>query len=149
MRVDIRKCGVAEVFDDPRSDVLIAEYAEECSEPGVDPQRPMYEAMEQSGVLQCFGAYVAGGLIGFVTVLTSLMPHTGKRVATIESLFALTSHRASGAGEALLSAAEQYASATGCVRLLYTARINSRLNTVLSRRSGCEATHIVFSRRFL
>lgn len=142
---EVRACRAAEIFDDPASAELFAEYARECSIPEAEPQRRMYEAMEQSGALQGFGAYVAGELVGFVTILSSVMPHHGKRVATIESLFVLPSQRDSGAGNALLSAAKQYASESGCVVVLYTARIGSRLETVLYRRSGCKATHTVFS----
>jgi hypothetical protein len=33
-----------------------------------------------------------------------------------------------------------------CVALLYTARIGSRLDKILSRRAGCEPSHTVFTR---
>lgn len=130
----------------PNAQELIDEYAAECSIPDAEPQHQMYEAMEKSGVLQCFGAYVADELIGFVSVLSSVMPHNGKRIATIESLFALPSHRDSGAGNALLSAAEQYTSESGCVALICTARVGSALETILSRRPGCEKSHSMFTR---
>jgi GNAT superfamily N-acetyltransferase len=126
--------------------VLIDEYAAECSIFCHDPQVEMYAAMERSGALQCFGAFLANELIGFVSVLSAVMPHHGKRVATIESLFVLPAHRDSGAGDDLLSAAEQYATESECVALLYTARIGSTLEKILSRRAGCEASHTVFTR---
>ena len=138
---------------------LIDEYAAECSVADADPQVELYAAVEQAGALHCFGAYVtpqrhgpvagdpvAGDeLVGFISVLNSPMLHNGKRVATIESFFVLAAHRRSGAGNRLLAAAKAYASESGCLGLLYTARIGSRLEKVLSRRAGCERSHTVFT----
>ena len=85
-------------------------------------------------------------LVGFVSVVTGVMPHNGKRTATIESLFALPSHRKYGIGDALLSAVEVLALKEGCVALLYTARVGSPLSVVLSRRPGCKESHTMFTR---
>jgi ribosomal protein S18 acetylase RimI-like enzyme len=102
--------------------------------------------MAQAGALHCFGAYIAGELVGFVSVLSAVMPHNGKRIGSIESLFVLPTHRDSGAGDDLLSRAEEHASEAGCVALLYTARVESRFETVLFRRPGCAPSHVVFTR---
>ena len=147
--VSIRRVSHSEILAAPNAQQLIDEYAAECSIPDAKPQTQMYAAMEQSGALVCFGAHVANELVGFVSMLIAVMPHHGKRVATLESLFVLSSHRDSGAGDALLSAAEQYAddaADSGCLALLYTARVGSRLEKVLSRRAGCKASHTVFTR---
>jgi GNAT superfamily N-acetyltransferase len=142
----IRRVSYSEIFGAPNGQKLIDEYAAECSVPDADPQIGMYAAMEQSGALQCFGAYLDGRLIGFATVLKAVMPHHGKRVATLESLFVSPSDRDSGAGNDLLSAAEQFAAVSACEALLCTARIGSTLEKVLSRRVGCNATHTGFTR---
>jgi GNAT superfamily N-acetyltransferase len=124
---------------------LIDEYAAECSVPHPNPQAEMYGVMEQAGALQCFGAYVADELVGFLSLVNSPMPHNGKRVATVESFFVLASQRGSGAGNALLAAAKEYAFEWGCPGILHTARVGSRLEKVLSRRAGCERSHTVFT----
>jgi GNAT superfamily N-acetyltransferase len=124
---------------------LLDAYAVECLLPGSEPQTAIYEAMERAGVLACFGAYTGDELVGFITVLTSVMPHHGKRVATTESLYVEPSHRDSGAGDALLTAAKEFASESGCIVLLHTARVDSALETILSHRSGCIRSHAVFS----
>lgn len=144
--VSIRRCSYSEILAAPNASELIDEYAAECSLPDHNPQAAMYAAMEQNGALVCFGAYVAGDLIGFVSMLTAIMPHNGKRAATIESLFVLSARRFTGAGDDLLVAAEQHAADLECVALLYTTRIGSRLEKILKHRAGCDASHTVFTR---
>jgi GNAT superfamily N-acetyltransferase len=121
-------------------------YAKDCVMPDYAPQRQMYAAMENSGALHCFGAYANDVLVGFVSVVTDAMPHNGKRTATIESLFALPSHRKLGTGDALLSAAEAFAGVSGFNPLSYTARKGSALEKILSRRKGCMASHTMFTK---
>lgn len=141
----IRRVSHSEILCAVNATELIAEYAAECSLPGAEPQVKMYAAMEEAGVLQCIGAYQGELLVGFVSVITTVMPHNGKRVATVESLFVSHSERPTGAGNALLDAAEMYASESGCVALLNTARKGSRLDKVLARRCGASATHTVYT----
>lgn len=125
---------------------LIQEYAAECCIPDAEPQPHIYAAMEQAGALECFGAYIDDALVGFVSVVSSIMPHNGKRIATIESIYAAPEHRDSGAGTALMDAAEEFSATSGCIVLIYTARVGSALEKVLSRRSGCSRSHAMFSR---
>lgn len=145
-RVEIKPVSYVEILDAPNAAVLLNGYAKECVVDEPEPQRQMYELMEKTGKLRCFGAYVATELIGFVSVLVGPMPHHGKWLATIESLYVEPAHRDYGTGNALLTAAEEVAIESGCVVLLYTARVGSSLETILSRRVGCERSHVVFSR---
>jgi len=148
------------IMDAPEFPSLLRTYAEECLVPGSAPQRAIYEAMEKAGTMQCFAASVdiaedvsdvstaihCPCLIGFASVLTTIMPHDGQRLATIESIFVDPDFRWTGAGNSLLLAAEQHAAAVGCLALVYTVRVDSALETVLSRRAGCQRTHSVFTR---
>jgi ribosomal protein S18 acetylase RimI-like enzyme len=163
--IEIRKCGVAEILDVGDAQGLIANYAEECLIPDAAPQRWMYLAMEETGVLTCFGAFTGDGLsgstgrstepspraqqlVGFVSVIVSVMPHHGKKVATVESLYADPVYRESGAGNLLMAEAERHAREAGCVCLTYTARVGSRLETILALRAGCERSHEMFTKWF-
>jgi GNAT superfamily N-acetyltransferase len=147
--IEIRKCGVAEILDVGDAQGLIANYAEECLIPDAAPQRWMYLAMEEQGVLTCFGAFIgAGELVGFVSVIVSVMPHHGKKVATVESLYADPVYRETGAGNLLMAAGESHAREAGCVCLTYTARVGSRLETILALRAGCERSHEMFTKWF-
>ena len=141
----VRRVSHSEILCAVNAQQLIAEYAAECSVPDADPQVEKYAALEAAGALACFGAYVGEELVGFASILMTGMLHTSKRVANIESLFVSSSQRFTGAGNALLLAAELDAAASGCVQLLATARIGSRLDKILTHRAGCKVTHVVFT----
>ena len=140
--VTVLPVPVAAILDAPNAEALLNAYAEECLVPGTQPQRAIYEAMEKGGALQCFAAYADSGLlIGFVSVLCAIMPHHGRRLATVESLFVDPAYRDSGAGTALLAAVEQHARDAKCSALVCTARIGSAFDKVLDRRPGYALTH--------
>jgi GNAT superfamily N-acetyltransferase len=144
--LEIKPVSYADILDAPNSAELLDAYSKDCVMPDYNPQRQIYAAMENSGALHCFGAYSDDVLVGFVSVVAGVMPHNGKRIATIESLFALPSHRKLGTADALLSTVESFSIRNGCVALLYTARVGSPLDVVLSHRPGCKASHTMFTR---
>jgi GNAT superfamily N-acetyltransferase len=129
---------------------LIAEYAEECSIPSIgeiDPQADIYAALEDSGVLRSFAAFVDGKMVGFANVLTPVLPHYGKRVATIESLFVAKDSRGSGIGRHLMVYAEHFAEQVGCVGILYSSPTGGELENLLESRAEYQRTNSVFYRR--
>lgn len=136
----------AEIFEAPNSPTLFKEYAAECMVDDYAPQRNMYEAMSKSEILHCFGCHIADELIGFISIITSVMPHNGKKLSTIESVFVTSTQRDSGAGEALLLEAERFSKESGSVALTCSPRIGSRLEKVLMRRSGYNPTHTIFTK---
>lgn len=142
----VRRVSYVAILCAPNAQRLIDEYAAECSIPDALPQVEMYAAMEKVGVLQCFGAYLNEALIGFASIVSGPMPHNGKRLATMESIFVSADHRSSGAGNALLAATEQHAAELGCVSIIYTVRLGSALQRVLLRRCDCVPTHTVYTR---
>ncbi len=140
--VTVFPVSYAVILDAPNSPDLLQAYAEECLVPDAAPQRPMYEAMEKMGVIQCFAAYFNETLlIGFISVFRTSVPHDGHLISAVESFFVDSSYRGTGAGLMLLAAAELHATNSGCRCLLASARIGSALDVVLSRRNGYEKTH--------
>jgi GNAT superfamily N-acetyltransferase len=132
-----------DILDEPNAKQLFAQYAEDCMRPGSQPQVEIYQRMERAGILGCFGAYEGEKLIGFATVVASVMPHDGKRIASLESLFVKRAFRDDGVATMLLSFVRHHAIAEGCAALLYTARVGSELEEML--RGACERTHSVFT----
>ena len=131
----IRPVSYAEILDAPNAGRLLSDYAAECSIPELSPFCPqayLYEAMEKSGGLQCFGAYDGDMLVGFASVLTYILPHYGKKIATTESIFVAESHRHYGLGRELLNYIEKFAKEQGCAVFLYTAPAGSRFAKMLS-----------------
>ncbi len=128
---------------------LISEYAAECSISAIgpiDPQPHIYEAMENAGVSQCFGAFLDGQIVGFCNVLTTVLPHYGRKMATIESLFVSKAHRNTSAGKDLMRAVETFAKESGCVGVLYSAPAGGQLEELLLLRKSYQHTNTVFYR---
>ncbi len=124
---------------------LIAEYAKDCLMDGYNPQEQIYDAMDKAGMLYCFGAYIEGQLVGFVSIVVSTMPHNGKKIAVGESIFALPEYRKYGIGLQLIQKARDFAEENGCDLIVYTPRIGSAFDKVLEHRDSCIKTHVQYT----
>lgn len=147
----IREIPVAEIFAAPNVKELFSEYAVECSIPligEINPQPEIYAAIERAGIMQCFGAYEDDLLVGFATVLMMVLPHYGKKTATVESIFIAHEHRAGGIGRSLLKSIEGFAKGAGCVAILYSTPAGGTFERLLSL-SGYAHTNAVFCRSLL
>lgn len=136
-------------YSDVLGSPLIEEYAADCGIDAIgkpDPQVEMYEQMESIGLMRVFGLYRDALLIGFAAVLVSVLPHYGKKVATVESLYVTTKHRGLASGK-LLKAVEAYAGASGCVSILYSAPALSDFSRMLANRGDYRRTSSVYCRR--
>ncbi|WP_348269753.1 GNAT family N-acetyltransferase [Edaphobacter paludis] len=146
--IEIKPATSGDVLD---STSLIAEYAAECSIPAIgeiNPQRETYSLMENAGLLHSFMVLENGEKIGFAMVVTPIMPHYGKRVASIESLFITKNRRRSGAGLELMRAVEQAVKQLGCVGILYSSPAGGQLERLLEASKAYQRTNAVFFRRF-
>jgi GNAT superfamily N-acetyltransferase len=153
--VTIQPVSYTAILDAPNASSLLCAYAADCLVPDPEPQRAIYAGMEEAGVMQCFAAYFdqtensfdapcvipSTLLIGFISVLRTVVPHDGHHIAAVESFFVDVPHRSTGAGLLLLAAAKHYATATGCRCLLASARLGSTLDIILTRRADFERTH--------
>lgn len=133
-------------------DILIAkanlDAALKANEGDVEFQIGM-ECLSETGFWQfanSVGGIAEPLLVGFISVIRAVMPHSGQLVATVESLFVDPAYRGTGAGAKLLSTAEQYAVDSGCVALTCMSRVNSAFDKVLSRREGYSLTHTQHTR---
>lgn len=141
----IRKCAISEIEDSPNINEILAEYALECATDGAgvsSPQWDIYRAIEASGALQSFGAFVDGLMVGFITVAVMRRPHYEQPIASYESYFVLSRFRKTGAGMALLRTAKEYAKDSGAPGLFVNAAVGSDLDGVLSG-IGARHTHNV------
>lgn len=143
----VERCPVAEVL---ACSELIAEYAAECSIPAIgeiNPQHDAYAAMEKAGLLHSFMVGADGINVGFAIVLTPILPHYGKRIATLESLFVTKDSRNSRAGRELMQTVEKYAEEVGCTGILYSAPAGGQLEGLLNARKEYQRTNAVFFRK--
>jgi GNAT superfamily N-acetyltransferase len=147
--LDIRQVSVDDFFDDPETDRLLSDYANECSIAGMPrpiPHAGSYHALESTGAFFIFGAYIDGKLIGFMSVVMPILPHYSVRTATMESFFVSPNHRKGGTGLKLIKHVEVFSAEQGAVGLLITAPADSRLEKMLSR-FDYRHTNTVFFRK--
>lgn len=145
----VEKAKVADVFDAPTFDALIAEYATEAlidGLPGPKPMLEVYRKLEDSGVAHVFTATEEGRLVGFISFLIHVLPHSGGTIAISESFFVAKAHRHTGAGLKLLSMAEAYAEIFGACGLLVTAPFEGKLFDVLPRLGYREVSRVFFKK---
>jgi hypothetical protein len=102
--------------------------------------------MESSGLMESFGVFKEGRMIGFATILIFTLPHYGKKIANVESLFLSAVHRRGGAGKELMEHVESVAMGRQCAGVLYNARAGSSLERLLDSCSRYERTNSVFLR---
>ena len=124
---------------------ILAEYAKDCLVDGYEPQEQIYENLDKAGLLYCFGAYIEGELLGFVSIIVGVMPHNGKKMATVESIFVRPRYRQYGAGLQLIIEAGDEAKELGCELIVYSARIGSALDKVLEHRDSFTKTHVQYT----
>lgn len=129
-------------------ELLIGEYADECSINGLPPPNPhwpTYEALAKSGLTHILVAYDEHGYMkGFALMLTALNPHYGVKLAVCESLFVSFDGREKGLGVELTKAVEEKAKAEGCAGLLLSAPVGGQLAAVLERKKAWTETNRVF-----
>lgn len=139
----------SDIMQAPNSKELFDEYCEECAIEEIGkaaPQASIYEAMQSSGAMKFFGAYQQGKLLGFASLITYTVPHYGKKIAAVESLFVAKASRP-GVGTALMESLEEYAGNEQCAAILYSAPSGSRLEALLDHLKSYRRTNSVFTRK--
>lgn len=128
---------------------LFDEYAAECGNDGIgrpDMQVDQYRALEAAGILHVLAAHHAGSLVGYLSYLLTTLPHYGKRIAVSESFFVAEASRGTGAGVALLKAAEDAALDAGAAGLLVSAPAGGRLDKLLDAKRYSHTNNVWFKR---
>lgn len=150
MEAVIRPISYASILTAPNAQELIDAYSQECSIPAIGaahPQPKIYDLLEQNGMLRAFGVYRGDDLIGFAAMLVSILPHYGRKVATLESIFVHPDHRVGHAGRLLMLAVEQCAEQEDCGAILYSAPADSRFDHFLGHLEEYQHTNNVYCRR--
>lgn len=147
----VRPCTVAEILRAANIDRIAEAYSAESAITGLPhpvAKMEIYAHLEASGALYVIGAFADDLPVGFITVLSPVLPHYSKLVAVAESYFVLPEYRKSGAGLKLLRAAEDRARAVGSPGLLVSAPYGGVLADVLPH-VGYVTTNTVFFRAFV
>ncbi len=144
MSLIVRKCDISEVLN---SKNLLDEYASESAIDGLPlptAKVDMYNNMEGAGALHTIGAFSDDILVGYITLLSPILPHYSVLVTVAESFFVAKEYRKNGAGLKLLREAEKYAKERGSPGLLVSAPSGGALAEVLSRMDYVETNRVFF-----
>lgn len=147
MSLVVRKCTIADLEASPNIRELLDEYAAESSIDGLphpSAKVEMYKNLESHGTLYTIGAFLDDMLIGYITILASVLPHYSALVAVTESFFVGKAHRKTGAGLKLLHAAEEYAKGAGSPGILISAPFGGNLAEVLPHVGYTETNRVFF-----
>ena len=148
MALKVEPCKLVDIEMSDELPALLAEYSAESANHAIGPAAPQvgtYRAMEAVGVFHAFSARLDGRLIGFLFLLTPVLPHFGRMAGVTESYFVASAYRRTGAGTLLRQAAERAAQAAGAVGIMFSAPVGGVLEKVLPG-SGYRATAQVFFR---
>jgi GNAT superfamily N-acetyltransferase len=146
----IRRCNVVEIASAQNIAHIVEEYAAESSIRGLPApiaKLETYAHLEAAGALYVIGAFLNNLLIGFISVLSPVLPHYSRTVSVAESYFVLAEYRKTGAGLKLLHAAEDRAREVGSPGLLVSAPWGGVLANVLPH-VGYEPSNQVFFKAF-
>ena len=147
MSVTIKRIRFSELENDPDFEILCEENANESHIKGMPPisiHRETYRKFDQSGLFFIFGAYDGDRLIGFLSVIATLLPHYGVLTAMSESFFVRKADRKSGAGLKLLDAGERFAEELGAPGFFLSAPVGGVLAKVLPRRGYTKTNEVFF-----
>lgn len=147
--MSILSCTFAELEAAAEFPALVAEYSAESAIPGMPAPRydsAKYRQLCKMGLLHTFAARSDVHLIGFMTVVVTVLPHYSVPMAVSESVFVGKAHRMSGAGVRLLQRGEEVAREHGCPGLLVSAPYEGALFEVLPRLGYAETNRIFFKR---
>jgi len=128
---------------------LCKEYENEYVEdmPPVKISNETYINIDKAGKLSIFCAYKENVLVGFLSLIISVLPHYDVNAGIVESFFVSKDYRKTGAGLILLKESENFAKEQGALVFLCSTPIESRLCTILPRK-GYTKSDLVFSKRF-
>lgn len=142
----IEPISLADFFAEPKHWELIEGYRQECAKPPFDkstPNQEAYLALDKAGLIDMGVMTESGEPIGFVLIVTSMLPHFSMVCSTVESLYLKPEKRQGFAGVRLLNWAKRAAKARGSVGLNLTAVEGTRLER-LCLKLGRKTSHNFF-----
>lgn len=147
--LEIAKASIADLEAAPNIFELLDEYAAESAIAGMPPpavNSESYKLMERTGALHTFTARVDGELIGYITILLTILPHYSVKIGISESWFVTKSQRKTGAGMKLLKAAEEFAEAGGAPGVLVSVPVSGALPEIMPS-AGYAPVNMIFFKR--
>lgn len=147
--VEVTQCSFFELESEPNFSALLEEYAQESYIDGMTPvtgRMSMYREFDRNGSIATFKAVHEGVLIGFMVIISPVLPHYSQRTAIAESFFVTQEGRSTRAGLKLLAAGEGFAQKIGSPGFFCSAPTGSSLEQLLPLRGYRETNKAFFKR---
>lgn len=147
MALIVRKSSISEIENSVNISELLEEYAAESSIKGLPhpfAKVDTYRHLESNGTIHILGAFLDESLIGYMIVLSPVLPHYSVRVAVTESFFVMKKYRKTGAALILLKTAETYAKDQSALGMFMSAPLGGRLAEVLPHVGYAETNRVFF-----
>jgi GNAT superfamily N-acetyltransferase len=128
----------------------LEEYAAESAVKGMPhpfAKADAYKHLENTNSIYVIGAFLEEVFIGYIIMLSPILPHYSVRVAVVESYFVAKEYRKTGAGLRLLHEAERQAQEVGAFGAFVSAPFGGNLAEVLPH-LGYDETSRIFFRSF-
>lgn len=147
---DIRESAVDDVMGSAQIDAIFDEHYEELALNKqvmvLKPAMDRYYAMEAQGMLLVIAAYQGDELVGYsVNFVMSHLHYADLWVCSNDLLFVTKAHRQGRLGLQLMRKTEELAKARGAQIMLWHAKKDTTLNTLLPR-MGYGVQDIIYSR---
>lgn len=111
------------------------------------PNMPVYRALEEAGCLLSVGAFDDEVLIGYsVSIVTNHLHYAGLLYATNDVIFVGKTHRSGRAGLMLMRETERLAAERGVRLMLWHAKPDTALDSILPR-MGYGVQDVIYSKR--
>lgn len=133
MNYEVRRTTIEDFFSAPKHNDIIEEYAIESRGdylPKITTDKDLYLRLEAQNMFDLLCLYLNDEMVGFISLLTTPMPHYSRNQTTVESFYVYPDHRKHGTGKQLVSAAEQIARDRESCVLYITAPSQGRLAKV-------------------
>lgn len=144
----IKKSSFLAIETDPNFYVLEREaVAEAAIIDGGKFDAVTYQKLDEAGILNSWGAYYNGKLIGFTFIICTVLPKTSVYMTTCDLIFVGKEYRRTGAGLKLIKEARIFGKNKGTKGILFTAKEGGTLDKLLPRLK-CEKIQHVYLERF-
>ncbi len=146
MKSIITKIPVRYIFEAENSDSLFADYTNESKTeftPESDVNSVIYYAMEEAGMLDCYGAFDGSVLVGFCVASTAVSPNYNALATTVMALYVDKAHRKYGTAKGLIGEIESMAKSKGSTMVLLSSTVNGVLGR-FAKTIGYSESNVIY-----
>ena len=151
MDYTVKLISIDTFFSYKHIDSLLQEYSDESKGvlvPVVKTDIVLYKTLEDLGILDLIVMYNDETIVGFISLMTTVMPHYSEKASTVESIFVLKEHRKFGTGKVLISKAESIAKDKDAKAMFMSAPKDGVLSKVIGT-YGFTETNTVYTKKIV